>query len=106
MCDSCYEEYGPKDSQRSSASNSPLKTKKPSSKMESDLPAEYLASSLAQQVSIYFLRFCWIDTKTNWESDWYTLMALGHDLGERKAPQKGLCLFLQFLFYSRQSSMT
>ena len=58
MCDSCFDEYGPKDSQPGSSQGSPVKKKSSSSAasghgMEggsSDLPAEYLNSPLSQQV--------------------------------------------------------
>ncbi len=71
VCDSCYEEYGPKDGQNAAASsassshsNSPAKARAGSrgqqhggsggggggKAADSELPAEYLASSLAQQV--------------------------------------------------------
>ena len=49
VCDSCYEEYGPKEGEGArGAETSPMKTKKEA--IDSDLPAEYLASPLAQQV--------------------------------------------------------
>ena len=49
VCDSCYEEYGPKEGEGvPGAATSPLKTKK--EPLDGDLPAEYLASPLSQQV--------------------------------------------------------
>ena len=51
VCDSCYEEYGPKEGEGApGAETSPMKTKKEA--LDSDLPAEYLASPLAQQVCL------------------------------------------------------
>ena len=51
VCDSCYEEYGPKEGEGApGAETSPMKTKEEA--LDSDLPAEYLASPLAQQVCL------------------------------------------------------
>ena len=56
VCDSCYEEYGPKEGEGArGVETSPMKTKKEA--IESDLPAEYLASPLAQQVCLKSRQF-------------------------------------------------
>ena len=55
VCDSCYEEYGPKEEGARGVETSPMKTKKEA--LESDLPAEYLASPLAQQVCLKSRQF-------------------------------------------------
>jgi len=50
VCDSCYESYGPKEANDNTrpSNTSPLKTSK-TDLLDSDLPAEYLASPLSQQ---------------------------------------------------------
>merc|ERR1712038_1897261 len=50
VCDSCYESYGPKEANDNTGASiaSPLKSSK-TDLMDSDLPAEYLASPLSQQ---------------------------------------------------------
>ena len=73
MCDSCYEEHGPKAASTtqqggssSSGESSPVKTNRggrhhrgkqqgPKSGMESDLPAEYLSSPLSKEVLLNFM---------------------------------------------------
>ena len=52
VCDSCFEQFGPKEVEGQVGVNtSPIKAPK-NDLLDSDLPAEYLASPLAQQVII------------------------------------------------------
>ena len=55
VCDSCFEKFGPKESD--SADTGTLRPKKERADSESDLPAEYLASPLSKQPQVSFCKF-------------------------------------------------
>ena len=52
VCDSCFEKYGPKDSESPTGEPGTIRIKKERKESESDLPAEYLASPLSKQPQV------------------------------------------------------
>lgn len=51
-CDSCFEKYGPQESDQPAGEKEPIRLKKEVRSDQSDLPAEYLASPLSKQPQV------------------------------------------------------
>ena len=88
-CDSCFEKYGPQESDLTSGDKEPIRLKKETkSDLQSDLPAEYLASPLSKQPQVPEKQAGKSEAELREEEELQLALAISQSEAEEKEHQK------------------
>ena len=105
-CDSCFEKYGPQESDLSSTDKEPVRLKKEAKSDQSDLPAEYLASPLSKQPQVPEKQAGKSEAELREEEELQLAIAISQSEAEEKEKQKKKATSEMFSGYSGPTNLT
>ena len=105
-CDSCFEKYGPQESDQPAGEKEPIRLKKEVRSDQSDLPAEYLASPLSKQPQVPEKQGGKSEAELREEEELQLALAISQSEAEEKEKLKKKATTEMFSGYNSGTNLT